>query len=74
MFTPNATASKSKTVGFINIKVGGKSVPVTVSVTDSQLFEALVSDPTLFARIVNKGEVTVKSNERAPSTIDWNSL
>jgi hypothetical protein len=74
MFTPNTTPKASKTLGFVNIKIGGKSLPITMAVTDASLFEALVNDPSLFSRIVAKAEITVKSNERTPVGIDWTSL
>ena len=74
MFTPNATTTKSKALGFVNVKLGEKSLPITISVTDAQLFEALLADPSLFARIISKGTITVKSNEKTPSGIDWTSI
>lgn len=74
MFTPNSTTTKSKTIGFVNVRVSDKSLPVTISVTDQGLFDALMADPTLFQRIVAKGQITVKSNERTPTGIDWATL
>jgi hypothetical protein len=74
MFTPNTTPKASKTLGFVNIKIGGKSLPITMAITDQGLFEALQADPQLFARIVGKAEISVKSNERQPVGIDWTSL